>query len=69
MQTQNVCKPEEYEEFISTLKTDLPSTFRITGSKGVAKKMLQVVEEQLIKDCVDQIDANEKPPNIFPLPW
>ncbi|KAJ8928913.1 hypothetical protein NQ314_018450 [Rhamnusium bicolor] len=68
-QIQNVCKKEEFEEFITSLKTDLPSTFRITGSKGVANKMLEIVQEQLIKDCIDQTDPSEKPPNIFPLPW
>ncbi|XP_023014531.2 tRNA (cytosine(34)-C(5))-methyltransferase Nsun2 [Leptinotarsa decemlineata] len=67
--TLEVCKKEEFDEFITSLKTDLPATFRITGSKGVAKKMLEIVEDQLIKDCVDQVDENEKPPNIFPLPW
>lgn len=70
-QTLNVCKPEEFDEFITSLKTDLPATFRITSSKCVANKMLQIVEKQLIDDCVnvDQTDPNEKPPNIFPLPW
>lgn len=72
-QTLNVCKPEEFEQFITSLKTDLPATFRITGSKCVANKMLEIVETQLIKDCVDvgpnQTDSDEKPPNIFPLLW
>ncbi|XP_076257747.1 tRNA (cytosine(34)-C(5))-methyltransferase Nsun2 [Rhynchophorus ferrugineus] len=65
---QGVCKKEEFDEFISVMKTDLPSTFRITGSKGVARKMLEVVEEQLIKDCIQQ-EGNEKAPNIYALPW
>lgn len=65
----NVCKPEEFEDFIKSLKTDLPATFRITGSKCVANKMLEIVEKQLIRDCVDQTDSTDKPPSIFPLPW
>ncbi|XP_066262193.1 tRNA (cytosine(34)-C(5))-methyltransferase isoform X1 [Euwallacea similis] len=65
---QGVCKPEEFDQFIATLKTDLPSTFRITGSKAVSKKMLGVVEGELIKECVQQ-SGDEKPPNMFPLPW
>ncbi|XP_030760200.1 tRNA (cytosine(34)-C(5))-methyltransferase [Sitophilus oryzae] len=68
-ETQNVCSTkEEFDNFISVMKTDLPSTFRITGSKGVARKMLELVEDQLIKDCVQQ-EGSEKPPNIFALPW
>ena len=50
------------------MKTDLPSTFRITGSKGAARKMLELVEGQLIKECINQ-EGEEKIPNIFPLPW
>lgn len=68
-QVQNVCKQEEFDEFIRVLKTDLPATFRITGSKGVVYKMLEIVEGQLIKDCMNQTGATEKPLNIFPLPW
>ncbi|XP_018562848.1 tRNA (cytosine(34)-C(5))-methyltransferase [Anoplophora glabripennis] len=68
-QVQKVCKEEEFDEFIRVLKTDLPATFRITGSKEVVYKMLEIVEEQLIKDCINQTDGGEKPLNIFPLPW
>ncbi|CAH1236068.1 unnamed protein product [Diabrotica balteata] len=63
-----VCKENEFDQFISCLKTDLPATFRITGSKGVANKLLGIVEEQLIKDCVNQVDGTEQP-SIFPIPW
>ncbi|KAJ8923887.1 hypothetical protein NQ315_006663 [Exocentrus adspersus] len=65
---QKVCKEDEFEDFVQFLKTDLPTTFRITGSKGVVHKLLEIVEDNLIKDCINQIDS-EKPPNIFPLPW
>jgi tRNA (cytosine34-C5)-methyltransferase len=68
-ETQNVCKSEEFDEFITSLKTDLPATFRITGSKGEACKMLETVQGQFIKDCLNQEGVDGKPPNIFPLPW
>lgn len=67
-----MCNLEEFDQFITSLKTDLPATFRITGSKCVANKMLQIVENQLIKDCVDMDQADsvtESAPRIFPLPW
>ncbi|KAJ3648435.1 hypothetical protein Zmor_020239 [Zophobas morio] len=69
--TQNVCKKEEFEDFIASLKKDLPATFRITGSKGVACKMLEIVQGQFIKDCLNQEggEGEGKPPSIFPLPW
>ncbi|CAH1965534.1 unnamed protein product [Acanthoscelides obtectus] len=66
---QGVCKSEEFDSFIATHKTDLPATFRITGSKTVAKKMLEIVQDQLITSCVKQMDESGNPPNIFPLPW
>ncbi|KAL3287618.1 hypothetical protein HHI36_002087 [Cryptolaemus montrouzieri] len=66
---QKVCPDEEFDEFITCLKTDLPATFRITGSKGEAKKMLEIVQGQFIKDCFKQEDPEQKPLNIFPLPW
>ncbi|KAH1015496.1 tRNA (cytosine(34)-C(5))-methyltransferase [Dendroctonus ponderosae] len=66
--TQNVCDPEEFDDFISTMKKDLPSTFRITGSKGVAKKMLSLVERELITECIQNATPG-KPTNMFPLPW
>lgn len=50
------------------MKKDLPSTFRITGSKAAAKKMLGIVEDELIKECVQQ-SKEATPPNMFPLPW
>lgn len=66
-----MCKPEEFEQFIASLKTDLPATFRITGSKCVSHKMLQIVENELIKNCVDvsQVGCPEKSLSIFPIPW
>ncbi|XP_057666067.1 tRNA (cytosine(34)-C(5))-methyltransferase [Diorhabda carinulata] len=66
--TLGVCKKEEFDEFISYMKTDLPATFRITGSKGVANKLLEIVQDQLIKECVNQADGTDKP-SIFPIPW
>ncbi|KAK9736563.1 16S rRNA methyltransferase RsmB/F [Popillia japonica] len=69
--TQGVCPPGEWDEFITTLKTDLPATFRITGSKCEARKMLDLVQNMFIKECISQSDATEdqQQSNIFPLPW
>ncbi|XP_044744391.1 tRNA (cytosine(34)-C(5))-methyltransferase [Coccinella septempunctata] len=67
--TQKVCKDEEFDTFIEYMKTDLPATFRITGSKGEAKKMLEIVQGQFIKSCTEQNGPDQKPLEIFPLPW
>lgn len=65
---QKVCKDEEFDTFITYMKTDLPATFRITGSKGEAKKMLGIVQDQFI-NCTDQSKPDSKPLAVFPLPW
>lgn len=68
---QNVCKNDEWDDFITSLKTDLPTTFRITGSKGEVKKMLDLVQGEFIKECLNQNGEEETKdvPTIFSLPW
>lgn len=69
-QTQNICKPEEWNDFISAIKSDLPATFRITGSKEEAQRMLEIVQGELIQECLHQTgDENGEITSIAPLPW
>lgn len=69
-QTQNVCKPEEWDDFITSIKSDLPATFRITGSKEEAQRMLEIVRGELIQECSHQTeDGNDETTSIAPLPW
>lgn len=48
----------------------MPATFRITGSKGESKKMLEIIQGQFITEILNQ-NANTaaEKANIFPLPW
>lgn len=69
-QLQNICKEDQWDDFISTLKSDLPTSFRITGSnKCEAKRMLEIVKGQFIAECLNQEIDGEKLPNIAPIPW
>ncbi|KAK5648676.1 hypothetical protein RI129_003568 [Pyrocoelia pectoralis] len=69
-QTQNICKPEEWNDFICAIKSDLPATFRITGSKEEAQRMLEIVQGELIQECLHQTgDENGEITSIAPLPW
>lgn len=69
-QTQKVCPENEWDSFISSLKTDLPATFRITGSKGEAQRMLEIIQGQFIQDCLNQnTGEGSEQASIFPLPW
>ncbi|XP_017769244.1 PREDICTED: tRNA (cytosine(34)-C(5))-methyltransferase isoform X2 [Nicrophorus vespilloides] len=67
--TVGICKESEWDEFMQSIKSDLPTTFRITGSKSVAKKMVEVVKGQFLKDCLNNGHTNEFDTTIYPLPW
>ncbi|KAF5301115.1 hypothetical protein FQR65_LT08945 [Abscondita terminalis] len=66
--SQKICKEEEWNDFLTAIKSDLPATFRITGSKEEAKKMLEIVKGELIDECLHQSEV-EGDISIFPLPW
>lgn len=68
---QNVCTEDEWDNFISVLKSDLPTSFRITGSCVTeAKSLLKLVEgvffTDLLKGELTDEQQNSKP---FCLPW
>lgn len=69
-QTQMICPESEWDDFIKCIKSDLPTAFRITGYKGEAKKMLEIVQGQFIQDCLHESNSGDnKLPTVFPLPW
>ncbi|KAJ3333179.1 tRNA (cytosine(34)-C(5))-methyltransferase [Blyttiomyces sp. JEL0837] len=68
-QAQGIIKEGEWELFMKTLRTDLPSSFRITGSKSNATNF----REMMIKNyfpALDKIviDGEEVPPP-YPISW
>ncbi|XP_025200507.1 tRNA (cytosine(34)-C(5))-methyltransferase [Melanaphis sacchari] len=68
---QNICPEDEWNTFLETLKTDLPTSFRITAScDAEAKIMLKLVEgvffTDLLKGELSDEQQNSKP---FCLPW
>lgn len=67
LQTQKICK-DDWDVFLDKIKSDLPSTFRITASKGEAKLLLDVVEKQFISECLKQTTPDQQG-DFFPLPW
>ncbi|GAA5807848.1 hypothetical protein MFLAVUS_001227 [Mucor flavus] len=68
-QSQEILSPEEFEVFYQFIKTILPSTFRITGSKSTAMEILEVVEKVYVPSMQNvEIDGHRiEPPK--PLPW
>ncbi|XP_063701321.1 tRNA (cytosine(34)-C(5))-methyltransferase [Culicoides brevitarsis] len=73
-QHQKICKtPEEWDEFLKALRTDLPSTFRVTGSKKEANLLNDVIKKEFLAEYVSvvaelhQKDKSEvPPPRSFP---
>lgn len=70
---QKICPEDEWDNFVTTLKSDLPSSFRITAtSNAEATELLKFVEGVLLTDLlrVERSDENElKSSKPFCLPW
>jgi len=50
---QNFCSEEEFDKTIEVLKTDLPASFRITGSKSQAEALLNIIEGKYFKELTE----------------
>lgn len=56
---QKVCPESEYQDFITTLRDNLPVTFRITSTKGESKRLLEIVKEKLFVDYLSGVKELE----------
>ncbi|KAK4520920.1 uncharacterized protein ATC70_006803 [Mucor velutinosus] len=66
---QNLLSEEEFDQFYNHLKTILPSTFRITGSRAAAMEILDVVEKTYVPNMQDVVIDGVKIEPPKPLPW
>lgn len=70
---QNLCKPEEWSELIGRLKTNLPTTFRITGSRSQAFALLRIIKDQFFSEYYKAVaefkEHGEEVPEPHCLPW
>lgn len=70
---QKIVSEAEWPAFLAAHKSDLPTTFRITGYKGEARALLKLVEKQFItcedalKSAAELNETSYTPP--FALPW
>ncbi|XP_013138229.1 PREDICTED: tRNA (cytosine(34)-C(5))-methyltransferase [Papilio polytes] len=72
--TQKVCPEEQWSEFMGSLKENLPTAFRITGSKAEANALLNIVKSEYFSKLLNvKIENEEKgvEEEIKPisLPW
>lgn len=75
-----ICPESEWEAFLHAIKSDLPVTFRITGCRGAAKKLLNLIQNEFFTQYVaaSETDAaaangdtnsNSNLKKPFCLPW
>uniref|UniRef100_A0A1I8MXI6 tRNA (cytosine(34)-C(5))-methyltransferase n=1 Tax=Musca domestica TaxID=7370 RepID=A0A1I8MXI6_MUSDO len=72
---QNICADEqEWQQFLASIRDNLPATFRVTGFKGEAKALLDIIEKDFFTEYLKgvaelrgkSVEEVEKP---LCLPW
>ncbi|VVD00023.1 unnamed protein product [Leptidea sinapis] len=70
---QNICPEEEWDEFMKCLKTNLPTAFRITGSKCETSSLMNIVQSEYFSKILNtkMNDDMQEEDEIKPinLPW
>ncbi|KAH8380926.1 tRNA (cytosine(34)-C(5))-methyltransferase [Drosophila serrata] len=72
---QKICSTEdEWVQFLTSIRDNLPTTFRVTGFKDEAKALLAIIESQLFTEYVRAVaELHQKPPEEVErplcLPW
>ncbi|XP_030382106.1 tRNA (cytosine(34)-C(5))-methyltransferase [Scaptodrosophila lebanonensis] len=72
---QQICATEEeWTQFLSTIRENLPTTFRVTGFKGEAKALLNIIKTELFTEYVRAVaELNGQPAEQVQrplcLPW
>ena len=57
-----MCPEEEWDTFMNTLKENLPTAFRITGSKCEAAALMKIVKSQYFSEILNmklQVEEGE----------
>jgi len=58
---QKIIPEEEWEDFMSALRRELPSTFRITGTRSHAQNLLRVLKNDFVSEAECTTDEEERP--------
>ncbi|XP_050356075.1 tRNA (cytosine(34)-C(5))-methyltransferase [Nymphalis io] len=71
---QKVCPEDQWEEFMKSIKSNLPTAFRITGSKSEADALLNIVKSEYFSEILNmklKVEGKEEEEEIKPinLPW
>ncbi|XP_061380456.1 tRNA (cytosine(34)-C(5))-methyltransferase [Danaus plexippus] len=71
---QKVCPDDQWDDFMRAIKKDLPTAFRITGSKCETDALLNIVKSQYFSEILNhklKLDDEKEEEEIKPvnLPW
>ncbi|CAG4939725.1 unnamed protein product [Colias eurytheme] len=69
---QKVCPDAEWDEFMKSLKENLPTAFRITGSKCEANALMKIVTSQYFSEILNmklKVDGQDEDIKPINLPW
>lgn len=66
---QQVAPLEEWESFMKSLRDNLPATFRITGYRGQAKALLNIIKGKYFEDLLKIKDDSTDQYKPFALSW
>ncbi|KAI8811757.1 S-adenosyl-L-methionine-dependent methyltransferase [Cladochytrium replicatum] len=66
---QNVLPDEEWESFMTSLRTLLPTTFRLTGSRRDASDLLALMKTRYFPGIADFESEGVMVPAPTPIPW
>ncbi|XP_055298794.1 tRNA (cytosine(34)-C(5))-methyltransferase [Sitodiplosis mosellana] len=68
-QHAGICPETEWNDLLETIRSDLPATFRLSGSKNTAKRLLEIIRNEFFTKYVSEsIVENVKKAPIC-LPW
>ncbi|XP_071490543.1 RNA cytosine-C(5)-methyltransferase NSUN2-like [Diadema antillarum] len=66
---QKLVKEEEWNDFMSILKTNLPSVFRITGFRGQSNQVLRYLKSECFSELLNSTSEEALETRPFPIPW
>lgn len=70
LQFQKVCPEKEWDTFMKSLRENLPTAFRITGSKCEAAALMKIVQSQYFSEILNiklHTDDKEEGEEIKPI--
>lgn len=55
-----ICPESEWEDFLKAIRSDLPATFRITGCRNAAKKLLNLIQNEFFSQYISASETQQQ---------